>query len=94
LSWPEAAANWILFNGYFLDGAVMPVQPEDLYKKGKLNAKHVVFGANSMDGVTPFGYACDGYGVCPPPPADKTVAPFGYACDGYGGIVFRQNGVV
>ena len=65
LNWPDAAANWILFNGFFVDGGVMPTQPEELYKQGKVNVKKAIFGANSMDGVTPFGYACDG---CTPPP--------------------------
>jgi len=64
LNWPDAAANWILFNGFFVDEGVMPTQPEELYKQGKVNVKQAIFGANSMDGVTPFGYACDG---CTPP---------------------------
>jgi len=38
--------------------------PEAAYKEGALNGESVVFGGNTMDGVTPFGYGCDG---CDPP---------------------------
>lgn len=60
LVWPDPAADDILFNGYFLDGYIMPEQPEVYMQRGKFNVKNAVFGANSMDGVIPFGYTCDG----------------------------------
>lgn len=54
--WPMPYSEDIHFNGFFIDGFVAEVQPIEMYKSGHLNAEFVVFGATSMDGVTPYGY--------------------------------------
>eukprot|EP00041_Stephanoeca_diplocostata_P020449 m.458130 g.458130 ORF g.458130 m.458130 type:complete len:606 (-) comp21581_c0_seq1:234-2051(-) len=62
--WPMPYSEDIHFNGFFIDGFVAKEQPIERYKDGQTNAGFVVFGATSMDGVTPYGYTCDG---CSPP---------------------------
>ena len=63
--WPDAQGNDIHFNGYFLDGHVAVDQPVERYKSGQgWNVDAAIFGSNTMDGVSVFGYACPG---CSPP---------------------------
>eukprot|EP00037_Helgoeca_nana_P015654 m.146565 g.146565 ORF g.146565 m.146565 type:complete len:565 (+) comp23116_c0_seq1:43-1737(+) len=64
ITWADPDMNYILFNGYFLDGAVSPGNPINRYLDGAINPDRIIFGANSMDGVIPYGYECAG---CAPP---------------------------
>jgi carboxylesterase type B len=62
ISWPSPDVDEILFNAYFVDGegGVSPTPPIDRFVSGHINPSRWILGANSMDGVIPFEYDCDG----------------------------------
>eukprot|EP00038_Savillea_parva_P027938 m.62359 g.62359 ORF g.62359 m.62359 type:complete len:650 (+) comp8082_c1_seq1:24-1973(+) len=64
ITWSDPDMNYILFNGYFTDGAVSPTNPIDRFLSGDINPTRVIFSGTSMDGVIPYGYLCPG---CAPP---------------------------